>query len=37
MVLLGVLGGLIVAGLAFALLREHSKAAESPVTRLDIK
>lgn len=37
MVLLGVLGGLIMVGLAFALLREHGKAAESPVTRLDIK
>lgn len=37
MVLLAVLGGLIVAGFAFALMREHSKAAESPVTKLEIK
>ncbi len=37
MILLAVLGGLILVGTAFALMREHTKAAESPVTKLDIK
>ncbi len=37
MIALGVLGGLIVVDLVFALWREHSKAAESAVPRLDIK
>ncbi len=37
MILLGVVAGLIVVGFGFALLREHTKAAEEPVTTLEIK